>query len=576
MIRFVSHPQLERLQRRFRKIYGAESDRMIRRFYATIGRYGVGLHPAKPDSLWSEKDVVLITYGDTVHQEGETPLTTLRRFCTRHLKGAISTVHVLPFFPWSSDDGFSVKDYRKVDSKLGTWEDMKALSSEFGVMSDLVLNHCSAKGEWFREFVAGIYPAADYFVTEDKDADTSQVVRPRTSPLLTQFATRDGDRWVWTTFSADQVDLNWRSPDLFFEFVDILFLYISMGIRILRLDAVAFLWKELGTECIHLSETHEIVKMFRDILEIVAPETILLTETNVPHHENISYFGQDDEAHMVYQFALPPLLLHGLLNETAEHLGEWAAGLPDLSDDQCFLNFTSSHDGIGVRPLTGLLSTEEIEELVGEVEKRGGRVSRKTNSDGSESPYELNITYASALSEPGDDGLGKDRFLCSQIVALSLKGVPAVYLPCLFGAPNYEEGLAETGRNRTINRQKWDRIELEESLSEGGDFSEVFGEYQLILQRRRSYPAFHPNAAQRVHQLGEEFFIVERTSPNQTILCVSNFTAKKQVFKRLDAIKGLAGVEKFYEIIGGRNLRPRKRGVTLAPYQTVWLVAKPE
>ncbi|MGE9290097.1 MAG: alpha-amylase family glycosyl hydrolase [Puniceicoccales bacterium] len=547
---------------------------MTRRFYAALGRYGVGLHPSKPDSLCSEKDVVLITYGDTVHEEGEAPLKTLRKFCTRYLKGAISTVHVLPFFPWSSDDGFSVKDYRQVDPALGTWEDMKALASEFGVMADLVLNHCSAKGEWFREFVAGVQPASDYFVTEDPGVDTSQVVRPRTSPLLTRFATRAGDRWVWTTFSADQVDLNWRNPDLFFEFVDILFLYLSMGIRVLRLDAVAFLWKELGTDCIHRPETHEVVKLFRDILEIVAPETILLTETNVPHEENISYFGNQDEAHMVYQFSLPPLLLHGLLNGTAEHLTEWAGGLPELAEDQSFLNFTSSHDGIGVRPLTGLLPDSEIAELVDKVKARGGRVSTKTNSDGSESPYELNITYASALSEPEDEELGKRRFLCSQIVALSLQGVPAVYLPCLYGALNDQVGLEKTGRNRSINREKWDLETLKESLRPGGDYQEIFSEYLLILRRRGSYSAFHPGAAQKIYDLGKSFFVVERIAAEQTIICISNFTPEKQVFKDLSAIDGVKDFHDFAEIISGKSLRPRKRGISLAPYQTVWLVPK--
>lgn len=547
---------------------------MTRRFYAALGRYGVGLRPARPDSIWSEKDVVLITYGDTVSDPEEPPLRTLRRFCTRHLKGAISTVHVLPFFPWSSDDGFSVKDYRQVDPTLGTWDDIRALASEFRVMADLVLNHCSAKGKWFREFVAGIQPAADYFISEDPAIDTSMVVRPRTSPLLTRVATRAGDRWVWTTFSADQVDLNWRNPDLFFEFVDILFLYLSMGIRVLRLDAVAFLWKEIGTDCIHRPETHEVVKLFRDILEIVAPETILITETNVPHEENISYFGNEDEAHMVYQFALPPLLLHGLLNGTAEHLTRWAAALPSLGSEQAFLNFTSSHDGIGVRPLTGLLPESEIDELAAKVVARGGRISTKTNSDGTESPYELNITYASALSEPGNDDLGQRRFLCSQLVALCLQGIPAVYLPCLFGASNDQIGLERTGRNRSVNREKWDRNALEKRLVEGGDYHRIFTEYLLILRRRGSFSAFHPSASQRIHSCGSEFFVVERASVDQTVICIFNFTPEKRIFKSLNAFEGVAGVNDFTEIISGKSLRPRKRGISLAPYQAVWILAR--
>lgn len=574
MIRFVSHQQLESLQRRFRLLYGSGADRMTRRFYAALGRYGVGLHPGRPDALWSEKDVVLITYGDTVFEEGERPLRTLRSFCSRHLKDAVSTVHVLPFYPWSSDDGFSVKDYRRVDPRLGDWEDIRALANEFGVMADLVLNHCSARSEWFREFVAGIQPAADYFVTADPTADLSRVVRPRTSPLLTTFATRDGERAVWTTFSADQVDLNWRDPNLFFEFVDILFLYLSKGIRVLRLDAVAFLWKEIGTDCIHRPETHEIVKLFRDILSIVAPETILLTETNVPHEENISYFGDGDEAHMVYQFALPPLLLHGLLGETAGPLTDWAAGLPDLPPDQSFLNFTASHDGVGVRPLTGLLPPAEIDALVAGILARGGLVSTKTNADGSESPYELNVTYASALSEPDDPELGRRRFLCSQALALGLRGVPAVYLPSLFGAENDLDGVARTGRSRSINRAKWEIGALRKRLDPGGSGHGVFQDYLSMLRRRTAQAAFHPNAAQIVHRVSPDFFVVERAAEAQRILCVYNFTAARKTFKGLDQLSSFASVETFHEILSGKTLRPRRRGIQLAPYQAVWLEAR--
>lgn len=129
-------------------------------------------------------------------------------------------------------------------------------------MFDLVLNHCSARSSWFKDFIAGIEPARHYFLNMDPKQDYSEVVRPRTSPLLTKTRTIDGEANVWTTFSADQVDLNWCNPEVLFEFIDILMFYISKGMRIVRMDAVAFVWKELGTNCIHLPETHEIVKLF--------------------------------------------------------------------------------------------------------------------------------------------------------------------------------------------------------------------------------------------------------------------------------------------------------------------------
>ncbi|MCB1120747.1 MAG: alpha-amylase, partial [Verrucomicrobiae bacterium] len=365
MSKVIDRAQFDQVKRRLHRLYGDQAERCIERFLMMVGAYGVGLNPFPVDELWNERDVVLITYGDSIRKEGEAPLQTLRTFCNRRLKGAIKVVHILPFYPWSSDDGFSVKDYRAVDPELGDWKDVDAFSDDFNLMFDLVANHCSSKSGWFKEYVGGILPFNTYFKEGSPEDDLSDVIRPRTSPLLTKFETRDGPRYVWTTFSADQVDLNWENPDVFFEFLDILLFYISQGARIIRLDAIAFLWKTVGTSCLHLTETHEIVKLYRDILGILAPHVILLTETNVPHEENISYFGQGDEAHMVYQFSLPPLLLHGLLTENPKPLKSWAESLGDIPSGCTFFNFTSSHDGIGVRPLQGLLPDKELDKLVG-------------------------------------------------------------------------------------------------------------------------------------------------------------------------------------------------------------------
>ena len=315
-----------RLHSRFARLYGDDqADRLMDRFRMMLGRYSVGAETPPSTPLWSEKDVVLITYADSIREgNAKHPLVTLKEFLVQHGRDAINTVHLLPFYPWSSDDGFSVIDYRKVAAANGTWDDVSALGEEFALMFDFVLNHCSRKSQWFRDFVIGAAPAKNYFLPTDPKADLSAVVRPRSSSVLTKTSTRHGDEWVWTTFSEDQVDLNWKNPDLLFEFLDILFLYLSRGARILRLDAVAFLWKKIGTDCLHLPETHEVVKLFRDVLEVVSPATILLTETNVPHEENVSYFGNGDEAHMVYNFSLPPLLLHGLLRGDASLLTNWA------------------------------------------------------------------------------------------------------------------------------------------------------------------------------------------------------------------------------------------------------------
>ena len=481
-IKHVSSAKLKTVRRRFASLYGIErADSLLNRFYHLIGRYGVGVQKNSSPKSLSQRDALLITYADMVLDEGTRPLVALREFCSVRLKGAFSTIHILPFYPWTSDDGFSVVDYREVSEDYGRWDDVARLSEEFELMFDLVLNHCSAKSPWFKEYVSGVEPGMNYIMEADEKADLSAVVRPRSTPLLTEFQTRGGERSVWTTFSADQVDLDWTSPDLLFEFFDIIMFYVSMGCRILRLDAIAFLWKKIGTSCLHLPETHEVVKLIRNMLEIVAPEVLILTETNVPHEENISYFGKGDEAHAVYQFTLPPLLLHGLLRGTAEHLSSWASQLSPPPKGCYFLNFTASHDGVGVRPLEGILPKQEILDLAEEVEEKGGFVSMRKLEDGSESPYELNSTYYSALSDPKDEMLGEARFLCSQSVALSMRGIPAVYFHSLCATPNDLSGVKKTGRNRTINRKKWEFAELEELLEQKeGQALRVFEVYPHI------------------------------------------------------------------------------------------------
>ncbi|MGJ3244156.1 MAG: sugar phosphorylase [Opitutales bacterium] len=580
VIKAVSRQDLDRIRRRLGKLYGGEeAEYLLERFYMMIGRYDVGMEAQRTGSLWSEKDIVLITYGDSVRSgnRAEMPLKTLRAFANRHLKGSISTIHLLPFYPWSSDDGFSVIDYREVDPALGDWEDVEALGKDFDLMFDLVLNHCSSQSAWFRDFGLGIQPARHYFLPMDPETDLSAVVRPRTSPLLTKTTTVDGDAWVWTTFSADQVDLNWQNPDVLFEFLDILFHYIARGVRILRLDAVAFMWKELGTDCIHHRNTHELVKLIRDVCRVVAPHVIVLTETNVPHEENISYFGRGDEAHMVYNFSLPPLLLHGLLRGNATTLTEWASTLKPPADGCTWLNFTSSHDGIGVRPLTGLLPDSELDFVMDAVESRGGKVSYKNNPDGSQSPYELNITYFSALSEPGDPELGLRRFYCSQVLALGLQGVPAVYIHSLTATENWHAGYEETQRNRTLNRRKWDVDELEGLLKDKATpHARVFHDLVKLMRRRAAHAAFHPDAEQRVFDMGPDFFVMTRVSPDgqEVVYCIYNFTPEARVFKNPQNTELLRKTKQFYDIVSGKTLSSGKQGVTLDPYQALWLVPR--
>ncbi|WP_407678270.1 sugar phosphorylase [Candidatus Seribacter sulfatis] len=575
-VKHVSSAKLKTIRKRLANLYGVEeADTLLDRFFHMIGRYGVGVNRTNLSSkVISQKDAVLITYADMVSDGKAHPFSTLKEFCTARLKGAFSAIHILPFYPWTSDDGFSVVDYREVDKRYGNWDDVSRLSEEFELMFDLVLNHCSSKSPWFREYVSGIEPGSNYILEGDEEADLSSVVRPRASPLLTPYQTRKGERHVWTTFSADQVDLDWTSPDLLFEFLDIIMFYASLGCRILRLDAVAFLWKEIGTNCLHLPKTHEVIKLIRNFIEVVAPEVLILTETNVPHQENISYFGKGDEAHAVYQFSLPPLLLHGLLKGTAKHVTNWAAHLAPPPKGCHFLNFTASHDGIGVRPLEGILDTDEILSLADEVRGNGGHVSMRKLEDGSEFPYELNATYYGALSHKKDPELGKKRFLCSQAVALAMKGIPAVYFHSLCATPNYTEGVKETGHNRTINRKKWKSEELETLLEdEESNSGEIFEWYTRVLRRRASCPAFHPDASQKVIELGDEIFAFERRSldGSQVIICLFNFLPHEVKSNQKQTLASYLSNGSVKDLISGGEFSFDNESFALRPYQALWL-----
>ncbi|MGY8659464.1 MAG: alpha-amylase family glycosyl hydrolase, partial [Verrucomicrobiales bacterium] len=345
---------------------------------------------------WAEKDVALITYGDTIQPKFGAPLAELRKFVTTRLGDAISIIHVLPYFPWTSDDGFAVSDYNRVNPDLGDWSDLETLSEDYRIMSDLVVNHCSASHEWFKQFEQNEEPGRRYICEASPDVDLSEVVRPRTSDLLRTTETPEGTKYVWCTFGHDQVDLNFREKDLLVELVKIIRSHLDHGVSVFRLDAVAFVWKKIGTGCINLPETHELVRLFRTLIEHVKPDGVIITETNIPNQENLSYFGNGNEAHGIYNFSLPPLLLYALTNGNSRCLIQWLMRMPPAQPGTMYFNFIASHDGIGLRPAEGLLSLEEIDSLVERMVANGGLVSERTLPDGSKRPYEINISLFDA------------------------------------------------------------------------------------------------------------------------------------------------------------------------------------
>ena len=526
-----------------------------------------------------QHDALVITYGDQLQASGEGPLQTLADFLAAQLTGVVSGVHLLPFYPSSSDDGFAVQDFFAVDPALGTWGDVTRIGESFDLMFDAVFNHLSASSEWFQRFLQGDPKYRDFFVTVNGEPDLTQVVRPRALPLLTEFPTAMGKQKVWTTFSADQVDLNFKNPAVLLAVVDALLFYVEKGARFIRLDAIAYLWKEIGTTCIHLPQTHRVIQLLRKVLDKVAPGVLLITETNVPHADNLSYFGDgSNEAQMVYNFALPPLVLHSLATGTAGHLTRWAAELQLPSDRVTFFNFLASHDGIGVNPARGILSPPKIEALVQRATDHGGYVSWKHNADGSKSPYELNINYFDALSNPNNRTepieTQVNRFMAAQAIMLALAGVPGIYFHSLFGSRNDRSGAEASGIPRRINRQKLSRAALEHDLADPASLrARVFSRFKHLLEARRKQPAFHPNAGQQVLKVDDRVFALLRQTPDDTqrVLCLHN-VANESV--RLPfRLPGIAKGTRWQDLLGQSPPSASASGelqITLAPYQVVW------
>jgi len=526
------------------------------------------------NSIWNEKDNYLITYGNTFVDGEHKPLDLLYDFLNREIKDVISGVHILPYFPYTSDDGFAVVDYLAVDSGLGAWEDVGRISDDFRLMSDLVINHCSSQSKMFNAYLQGHEPYDKFFFEASPDDDLSKVVRPRAHELLRPVETATGKKHVWCTFSHDQVDFDFSNPEVLIEFLRILRFHIDRGVRTFRLDAVAFLWKEIGTSSIHLRQTHEIIRILRLLADYCDETLILITETNVPNFENLSYFGNRNEAHIVYNFSLPPLLLHGLLNGTSQYLNAWQMTMPPGQQGCTYFNFTASHDGIGLRPAEGLLSDSEISNMIETLKGFGGLVSMRKANDGSERPYEINVGLYDALKGTvnGEDEWNNQRFLCGQTIAMALEGIPAFYVHSLLATSNDHEGVKKACHNRAINRHRWHYPELCELLNQPTSRQAiVLSEMKHLIKIRSGQAAFHPNATQFTLQLGDAFFGFWRQSMDrsQSIFAIHNLTRENQSIATVSL--NLIGGDHWTDLLSGEVISDENTSIEFSPYQCRWI-----
>lgn len=497
-------------------LYGDESQSIYIRIEDLVKKYSE--IKLEDDSWVDENDVMVITYADTIISEQASGIKNLNELFERYIKNSVSAIHLLPFFEYSSDDGFSVIDYKNPRKEAGTWEDVNELSQNYDLMFDAVINHISRESDWFKEYLKGNDAYKNYFIECDPNLDYSSVTRPRALPLLTKVETKNGEKYVWTTFSDDQIDLNYKSGDVLIDILDILIFYIKSGARFIRLDAIGFMWKEIGTTCMHHKKAHQCIRLMRQVIEKVDKGVVIITETNTPQEENISYFGKEyDEAHMVYQFPLPPLTVHTFISQDSFTLLKWYEELEYIDKNATYFNFLASHDGIGLRPIEGILDNNEINKITETVTKRGGKISYRNMPDGSKKPYELNISLLSLIC--GDDNsINKkvEKFMASQAILLSVIGVPGIYIHSLLGSENDIDGMMSSGINRRINREKLDKNELFAELDDSNSLrAKVFSKYIELLDIRKSNSAFAPSARQTSDYIDKRIFAITRDN-NET------------------------------------------------------------
>ena len=528
------------------------------------------------NELWSEKDFLLITYADSIKKNNQKNLITLNSFLKKYCK-EFSYIHILPFFPFSSDDGFAVEDYKKIKIEHGSWKDLKKITKTFDIMVDLVINHCSSNNKLFKNFLEDKNPGKDFFInSEKKFPKSNKIVRPRSSDLSKKVLVDGKNNYVWCTFGHDQVDFDFRNPNVLLYFFEIFKFYLDQDIKALRLDAVAFLWKELGTRCINLPQTHNIIRLIRLIIDRFYNKTLIITETNIPSHENLTYFGNNNEAHCIYNFSLAPLLIHAVVSGNSFYLKKWSRGMPPAQENNSYLNFLSTHDGIGMRPVEGILPENEIQKYFNFFKKQGGLFSYRTNA-GKKSVYEVNITLLEAFKEcyNGKDKFVLERFILAHTILFSMEGIPAIYIQNYLGSKNDNAKVKKTNSFRSINRRNWNFDSLVKIFKNKSNInSKILHSLNRLMVLRKKQIAFHPNATQFTLQLGDIFFGIWRQSidRSQSIFCISNLTNVKQKISLLDI--NLISTNNWFDILSNKKIKNIGDELLFKPYQTFWITNK--
>jgi sucrose phosphorylase len=437
-----------------------------------------------------KNQVQLITYVDRL---GGGDLKALHALLKGPLADLFGGVHLLPFYDPidGADAGFDPVDHTRVDARLGTWTDVAALTQDVEVMADVIVNHMSSDSPQFQDFsqrgaasaYAGLFLTLDRVFPEGTtEAELLKVYRPRPGLPLTYAVLANGEkRILWTTFTAKQVDIDVQHPQGRAYLSGILRTLSQAGIRMVRLDAVGYAIKKAGDSCFMMPET------FAFIDEFAAEARSLGIEVLVEIH---SYFRRQLEiarqVDWVYDFALPPLLLHAFAFRTAAPLAHWIDIRPRNA-----LTVLDTHDGIGVIDIgadaadrhrcPGLVPPDELDRLVDWVHDNSGGQSRQATGAAASNLdlYQINCSFHAALA-------GHDlAYLLARAVQFFLPGVPQVYYVGLLAGGNDMDLLARTGVGRDINRHRYARDEVERELQRP-----VVQALLALIRLRNAHPAF--------------------------------------------------------------------------------------
>ncbi len=437
-----------------------------------------------------KNQVQLIAYVDRLSGGG---LRELQDLLDGPLNGLFGGVHLLPFF-WpidGADAGFDPIDHTKVDPRLGSWDDIRSLSRCVEIMADFIVNHISARSPQYLDFHAQgeDSPFAGMFLTLDRifpegarERDLLRIYRPRPGLPFTKTRLADGtERLLWTTFTSEQVDIDVRHPAGSDYLTRILDRFQDAGIRAIRLDAVGYAIKKPGTSCFMIPETFDFIAELREQANARGIE--VLVEIHAHYQDQIEIAKQTDR---VYDFALPPLVLHTLYSRDARHLKRWLQISPRNA-----VTVLDTHDGIGVldvgptrdkeADLAGLLPSEEINALVETIHERSHGASRRATGAAANNLdlYQVNCTFYDAL------GRRDDEYLIARALQFFAPGVPQVYYGGLLAGSNDLDLLRRTGVGRDINRHYYTRAELNDQVQRP-----VVRSLFDLIRFRNTHPAF--------------------------------------------------------------------------------------